>query len=657
MKKTGYSSSLKITAVLLQMVFLMIVIVMISLLVNLFGRSMLSFSDVGNDSFFYSVYYAEKLEEETRNLTDYLRMQTEVRQMQQDGGRFKQYKLRFDNGDTNLSYWYFLGDRVYTNAKKETDLKQAVSCATDLGSYIYYDDSSVSFGGNVRHMDRELQREVLHLFQQERSGGGLVIAVDTSLPKDDDFAEAYRIYDTYFPWAEAGVFLAVVSVMGFVLCLIYITLAAGRSGEDDSIRLYRLDYVPTELLFLAFVIYVGGLITFCAKLSSRKWDLSSALILTGTLVFISDGVLMMLYLCFVRKIKADIFFSCSLLSFGIRTVKESLRRQKFFGRAVIMLLAGAGLGLFFAWEAFANEKRWAAAGLVVFLLYMGIRFLHHAVQRKKILEGVLEISSGKLNYKLDESEFDGDYRELAEKINSIGEGLSHSVEVNVKNERLKTELITNVSHDIKTPLTSIINYINLIKMECVQNEKIENYLEVLEKKSLRLKELTEDLLEVSKINSGAIKLDIAPIDLVELIYQTGGEFNEIFEDRGLTIITRLPREKVMILADGSRLWRVVQNLYNNVAKYALKDTRVYVELKVTDGMAAFSIKDISAQKLDKTAQDLEERFVRGDDSRGTEGNGLGLSIARSLTGLMNGGFQIELDGDLFTVSITFPVIE
>lgn len=655
MKNTGYSSSYKIMAVVLQMVFLMIVIVMISLLVNLFGRSMLSFRDVGNNSFFYSAYYAEKFEEEMRNLTDYLRMRTET--PQQDDERYKLYQLRFDRGGTNLSYWYFVGDYVYTNAQKDVDFHQAVSRARELGSYICYDDGSVSYDGNVRHMDGELQREALRLFQQERSGGGLVIAVDTSLPEEDGFAEAYAIYSTYFPWAETGVFLAVVSVMGFVLCFIYITLAAGRNAEDDSIRLYRLDYVPTELLFLAFLVYVGCLITFCAKLSSQKWGLSSALILTGTLVFISDAVLMTLYLCFVRKIKADIFISCSLLSFGIRTVKESLRRQKVFGRAVIMLAVGAGFGLFFAWEALANRKGWAAAGMVVLFLYVAVRFLHHAVQRKKILEGVLKISSGKLSYKLDESEFDGDYRELAEKINSIGEGLSHAVEKNVKNERMKTELITNVSHDIKTPLTSIINYINLIKMECAQNERIENYLEILEKKSLRLKELTEDLLEVSRINSGAVKLDFAPIDLVELIYQTGGEFNEIFEERGLTIITRLPRERVMIWADGSRLWRVVQNLYNNVAKYALKDTRVYVELKVADGTAVFSIKDVSAQKLDKTAQDLSERFVQGDDSRGTEGSGLGLSIARSLTGLMGGDFRIDLDGDLFTASMTFPTID
>jgi len=216
-------------------------------------------------------------------------------------------------------------------------------------------------------------------------------------------------------------------------------------------------------------------------------------------------------------------------------------------------------------------------------------------------------------------------------------------------------LITNVSHDIKTPLTSIINYINLIKLEKIQNEKLENYVDILEKKSLRLKQLMEDLVEVSKITSGNITLDMQPINMVELIYQTGGEFNEIFENIGLTIVTRLPKEPVMIIADGNRIWRVVQNLYSNVAKYAMKDTRVYVELKVNEDTAKFSIKDISAQEIHKSAQDLSERFVRGDESRGTEGSGLGLSIARNLTSLMGGTFEITLDGDLFTASITFPL--
>ncbi len=657
MKNGQYYNSLKTVAVLLQMVFLIIVIVFFSLMVNLFGRSMLSFRDIGNDSFFDSYYYMERIAEETKELTTYLKLQMGLQQREQDNELYKQYKLEFDNGDSNFYYWFSQGGKIYTNMAESPGQKEAIECAKKLGSYLYYNDTAISFEGNIRRAHRAFDINILRLFRQGSNGGGLIIAVDTSLAKEDTIADAARTYETFFPWVKAGLFIAILSLMCFLICFIYITLAAGRSGEDEKIRLYRIDYLPTEVLFFIFIAFVGGLIAFCANLSRQKWEISSSLILTGTLVFLTDAVLLTLYLSFVRKIKADIFVSCSLTARTIRILKEGMRRQRIVNRAVIQFAVITALGLFFAWQAFSNQHMWALAGLFAVFVYLAVNVLQQAVERKKILEGILKISSGKLDYKFQTSEFAGDYRELAEKINTIGEGLSNAVEENVKNERLKTELITNVSHDIKTPLTSIINYINLIKMERIQNEKIENYVTILEKKSLRLKQLMEDLVEVSKITSGNITLDMQPINMVELIYQTGGEFNEIFENMGLTIITRLPKEPVMILADGNRIWRVVQNLYSNVAKYALKDTRVYVELKVNEGMAEFSIKDISAQEIHKTAQDLSERFVRGDESRRTEGSGLGLSIARNLTGLMGGNFEISLDGDLFTACIAFPLWE
>lgn len=657
MKNTQFSNTLKTTATLLQAVFLMIVIVTISLLVNLFGRSMLSFSDIGNDSFFDSIYYRENLTNEMTDLNAYLQLQMGKRQSERDNDRYKQYKVQFDNGNSNLYYYFKQGTSVCTNMKKDMTQEEAVNHAKELGSYIYYDDSSITFDGNVNGVSIEFQQSVLRLFQQGKQEGCLVVAVDTKLPKNDNLAEAAKIYNTYLPWTVASIFIAITALMGFALCMIYITLATGRNAEDEKIHLYRMDYLPTEILFLIFMLYLIGLVSICAKLSHQKWEIANTLILTGTLVFISDAVLLTLYLSFVRKIKSNTFISCSLVSVCTRTVKEGMRKQRITRRAVIIYGISTVLGLFFAWESFAKRNIWAVFGLGAVFAFLGVWMLQQAIQRKKILEGIQEISSGKLNYKLDVKEFTGDYREIAENINSIGGGLSNAVEENLKSERLKTELITNVSHDIKTPLTSIINYVNLIKMEHVQNEKVENYLNILEKKSLRLKQLTEDLVEISKITSGVITLDMQPINMVELIYQTGGEFNEIFEDMGLTIITRLPKEPVMILADGNRIWRIVQNLYNNVAKYALKDTRVYVELKVENDWAEFSIKDVSAQELNKSAQDLSERFVRGDESRGTEGSGLGLSIARNLTSLMGGKFDISLDGDLFTVAISFPVCE
>lgn len=658
MGNTHYSNAFKTVAVLMQMVFLIIVIVVFSLLVNLFGRSMFTLGDVGTDSFFDSSYYTKVLSSELIELGNYLQLQGSREKSEKDTIKYKQYKMQFDEGGTNLYYWYENGGSIRSNMELEGmyQREDVLEYAQSLGSYLYYDDSRISFEGNIKGKSYYFQRNILRLFQNSGENGGLIVAVDTHLSKDDEIKEAADIYYTYVPWIETAVFLGILASMCFVLCIIYLTLATGRNDEDEKIRLYRIDYFPMEIELTVFLVYISALFAFCARLGQKSWDIASSLILSGTLVFISDGILLTLYLSLVRKIKADIFVSSSLLGWVWRTVKRRMSLQPYKRGTVIRMAVIIAAALFFGEEAFCGRHWWAYVGLLAEVILVGTGILSQENQRMQIMNGITEISNGNIDYKFVESEYSGECRNLAEKINNIGKGLSNAVEENLKSERLKTELITNVSHDIKTPLTSIINYVNLIKMEHIQNEKIENYVDILEKKSMRLKQLTEDLMEVSKISSGNIELDMQPINMVELIYQTGGEFNEIFEEKGLTIITRLPKEPVMILADGSRLWRVVQNLYNNAAKYALKDTRVYVELKVEEGWAKFSMKDISEQELETEGSDLSERFVRGDESRGTEGSGLGLSIARSLTNLMGGSFEIHLDGDLFTVSIVFPSI-
>ena len=234
--------------------------------------------------------------------------------------------------------------------------------------------------------------------------------------------------------------------------------------------------------------------------------------------------------------------------------------------------------------------------------------------------------------------------------------MEQAVEESTKNERMKADLITNVSHDIKTPLTSIVNYISLLKREPIDNERAKGYIRILDEKAERLKQLTEDLVEASKVSSGNVKLDMQTIDLVEMVYQTAGEFDEKFESKGLTIVTKLPSTSVFILADGRQLYRVIENLYNNVAKYAMEHTRVYVEISSTEEIVSFSIKNVSEKSLaqeNSQAGDLTERFTRGDASRTTEGSGLGLSIAKNLTHLMGGKFDISVDGDLFKATLTF----
>ena len=246
--------------------------------------------------------------------------------------------------------------------------------------------------------------------------------------------------------------------------------------------------------------------------------------------------------------------------------------------------------------------------------------------------------------------------ELAEEINKVRDGVEKAVDNQMKSERLKTDLITNVSHDIKTPLTSIINYVDILKRENIQDERIAGYIEILNRKALRLKQLTEDLVEASKISSGNITLTMQEINLKQLIKQTNGEFEEKFAAKNLNLICDLPEEQMLIRADGRRMFRVIENLYNNAAKYAMPGTRVYVTGSVEGDTVVFYMKNVSESPLNFKADELLERFVRGDVSRSTEGSGLGLEIARNLTVMQDGTFDLYLDGDLFKVTITFKKI-
>lgn len=276
------------------------------------------------------------------------------------------------------------------------------------------------------------------------------------------------------------------------------------------------------------------------------------------------------------------------------------------------------------------------------------------VQRQKLLEGVEAMKTGTEETRIPTERLFRDNRQMAEAVNELGEGLRSAVQEQMKSERMKADLITNVSHDLKTPLTSIINYVDLMKREPIHNAKAEEYLGVLDQKSQRLKQLTEDLVEASRASSGNVTLQITRIDLKELLMQTSGEFEERFASRGLRFVADYPQEPLFVKADGRRLWRIIENLYRNVEKYAMPHTRVYLDVRREGDEAVISMKNISEQPLNISAEELTERFTRGDESRTTEGSGLGLAIAKDLTELQNGRFEIYLDGDLFKVTVAFP---
>lgn len=575
---------------------------------------------------------------------------------------YRQLVNKYQRGGSNLQYWIYVENqnRYYTNMPEAESRDNFTDYGKELGSYFYYNKNNIVLNTNVGGME-----DAFYNVLDVRNGGQnsvIFIGVDTTFPHEDAFYEGKQDYSLLQPWGTASLVFCVISVLGCFLCFVYLSLAAGRNSEDPNVRLNWFDKIKTELMMVGFVAVCAGAVVIFRALSDmfRDSDMAGMMIMAGGLTFTLVGLFMIFYMSFVRRIKAGIMWSGSLLFWIGSGIQKVVRNWK---PSVRILLAFAGhvvLTLFMAAIALTwNDRPWVVVVvLLAYLLLYGaeaLLFLREGVQRNVIMDSIKRISGGDLEYEIDTEELKGDNKAMGEAINTISEGLYHAVDGSMKNERLKADLITNVSHDIKTPLTSIINYVDLLKREHLENERAKGYIRVLDAKSQRLKQLTEDLVEASKISSGNITLQMSRLDLVELVYQTAGEFNERFEARGLTAVTKLPKEPVVIMADGRRIWRVIDNLYNNVAKYAMENTRVYVDMEVTGSQVAFSIKNISEQALNIDASELTERFIRGDVSRSTEGSGLGLSIAQNLTTLMGGTFNIYLDGDLFKVTVTFPL--
>jgi signal transduction histidine kinase len=298
--------------------------------------------------------------------------------------------------------------------------------------------------------------------------------------------------------------------------------------------------------------------------------------------------------------------------------------------------------------------------IIIFVLILdiavGVRLFKRNAEFNDIINGIGRIRSGEVEYKLETANLHGMNKFLADAVNNIGEGIDNAVKTSVKDERLKSDLITNVSHDLKTPLTSIINYVDLLKRSNIQDPQARNYVEILVGKSQRLKDLTDDLVEASKISSGNITLNMEVLNLGELLKQTIGELSEKLEAAKLSMVAEIDEKPCLIYADSRRMWRVMENLFNNICKYAMEGTRVYAEVNVVeDSKVVMKIKNVSRAQMNIHADELTERFIRGDSSRSTEGSGLGLYIAKSLTNVLGGNFEIQLDADLFKVKMEFPL--
>lgn len=662
MESHPYSYGTKLTGLILHLFFTVVLTIAVFLLASMLSKNIFELSDVGTEQFLDSGYYTKCIEKKCDDLSDYLRLLIKGEsRTSEENRRYLQYTNEFKSGESNFCYWYRIGEAWYTNQPdtkegQEFDVEAVLMEAKTMGNYLIYDLVDKEFGTDINGMAD-------YFF-----GGGnqmlwpaddmtLIIGIDTELSAEDDIYEASQEYEQLHPWIKICIFCGLVSLMGWIISLVYLTLATGRRTEEEKIHLNPIDKIKTEILVAAFIFMMVELVILITKVNSEEWAVYGIIVASGTVSLVIDGLFLIFYLSMVRRMKAEMLWETSVACWLERGIRKVFARQKTTVRVLLLFAGHMAVCFVLAVGAFYYQSMTALVVLLLFSAGECYMILRKAVEQYQIRQGVEKIRDGALSGKIDIEQLHGEEKSLAEAINNIGEGLLHAVDDSTKNERMKADLITNVSHDIKTPLTSIINYVNLMKLEKIDNERVQGYIQILDEKSQRLRQLTADLVEASKISSGNVKLDMQVIDLVELVYQTSGEFNEKFEQKELTIVTKLPKTAVLIRADGRQLYRVIENLYNNVAKYALEKTRVYVDIAYVEEKVVFSIKNVSEHSLareNSNAGDLTERFIRGDSSRTTEGSGLGLSIAKSLTVLMGGVFDIKVDGDLFKASITFP---
>ncbi len=493
--------------------------------------------------------------------------------------------------------------------------------------------------------------------------------------------QASVFYDAYQSMAPKLSILAFPFAGLAVLMLVLVGLQAGHNSEDREIHMNLLDRFPLELWILSDVILILIGLFFLAEGLGRLDNagyyssgfgfgiFDSGLIVTGTLILmLTIAKMLNLYL---RRIKAKQLGGSLICSFGNgfiragRKVKRGIRTiylsRKENQKLIIRFVIVAAVNILFSVIMTAAVSGYMPGIALIFFilliaadLYLLWRLVTGNRGREEIRTALAAISQGDLDYQIDTEEMNAENRMMAEEVNRMRDGLRLAVETRLKSERLKTDLIANVSHDIRTPLTSIINYVDILKREKIGDEKISGYIDILDRKSARLKQLTDDLIEVSKISSGNVTLHMQEINLKQLIKQINGEYKEKFDARNLQLVCCLPEENMLVNADGPRMCRVIENLYNNAAKYAMPGSRIYVNGELREEEVVLSVKNMSEHSLNISADELMERFVRGDESRTTEGSGLGLEIARNLTVMQKGSFDLYLDGDLFKVTLVFP---
>lgn len=556
------------------------------------------------------------------------------------------------NGDTKAADEFCAEQDVfYAEVKGQKNATNYVFGKNDGRSRIEYVSEWEAFNGgfsSVGSYDESVDYDRITI---------LVVMKDELTPASDIYYPE-MIAGLMFAWKYwIWVILALELFLGIGL-FGYLMWASGRRA-DGSITKGWGTFVPIEILTV--LTAVAGCLSLCI-IGETICEEIFALCLAGVLYLFCVAISLGWCMSVAVRLKLGILFKESLVAYSWKGTKKILAwilplvmAIPFVWRTVLVLLAGALLHVLW-FVGFLWDMDMLFFGMLAEVFVIPPVLLYIAVSFYMLRKGAKSLAEGDLSAQIETKYLIADLKAHGKDLNNIGCAVAKAVEERLKSERMKTELITNVSHDIKTPVTSIINYSDLIQKES-DPDKIKEYAEVIERQSVKLKNLVEDLVEASKASTGNLEVQMMPTDVGVLLTQAAGEYEKRLKDAGLELIMNCPEEGALIMADGRRMWRVFDNLLNNICKYALAGTRVYLTVENKENMVFVTFRNTSREALNIAPEELMERFTRADDSRHTEGNGLGLSIAKSLAELQGGKLEVAIDGDLFKAILVFSAIE
>ncbi len=534
-------------------------------------------------------------------------------------------------------------DRVDSSEKNKEDASVSYTTHED-----YYLDSNYTLWVNMGNTSPKTTYQMVVILPQN---------VGTDWNSTDLYVQANTLLNFVYSMRYTALVTMFVSFIIGAAAFVFLMCAAGhRNGTDEIVttvwdHLWLDVFAVGAVLAEVFVFYVAAIFLINVDVAYLPF----ILFVTAVATLCMGWLLLLLLLSFSVRVKLGKWWRHTLCYQLFRKIGQFGRmiweNIGFLWKVILVMLVLAffeGIGVLMFFNSDIALLLWLLEKLVLYPLV-----LWYCVQLNQLKNGTEKIAGGEPGYQISTKRMTGIFKEQGEQINHISDGMTHAIEERMKSERFKTELITNVSHDIKTPLTSIINYVDLLEKEELHNETAQEYLEVLERQSSRLKKLIEDLIEASKASTGNLPVHLERLEAGIFMTQTVGEFEEKTKEAGLDLVIEKPETPVYIMADSRHFWRVIDNLMNNICKYAQSGTRVYINLEVKEAQVSITFRNTSKYPLNISSDELMERFVRGDASRNTEGSGLGLSIANSLMDLMGGTFRLYVDGDLFKVVLGF----